>query len=530
MKKRYIYIVLFMVLSLFISVQKVEGLVVAVECPVNKENPNSGDDETWLFFRSFNSENRSGWMFYNGKDSGTRFWIIDWCWHVNLDDRDKNCDAVENYGEGGVTTNLEQGYCPVSIRSSKESKNMVLGGISDTLGRIISIDDSQFLFGKNEEMIEVEYYDRDGNYKAIRNGFDVTVGGVLGKYGGVVDLAEEFEKIIQDRIVESGNSISSSIFEFNTENSVFINSSSILDDGFQPIFGSSYSAGLPNIINDWFNDSSASVNEQEKYFNEYKQQYNKLSNNCSAFVEKEKNNASYTFPSDYNETAMFNDLEGALDSLKNVYSVSSGFPIYGLTGATGEYGLFENSLTTYVLYRYGISGMEHIGNNSGALQVVNSFIINESRELGKTVTDVTGELDEELTTLTECVSYLDDNSDIEGLSDLRGLYEEFTAERDIYVVVGCKGLLGQDLINKIKSYTNIIKIVVPIILLGFGIVDFAKAVFSGSDDDMKKSQKNFIKRLGIAILIFFVPTIIDLLLAVANKVWGIISPDSCGLF
>ena len=39
MKKRYIYIVLFMVLSLFISVQKVEGLVTAVECPVNKEKP-----------------------------------------------------------------------------------------------------------------------------------------------------------------------------------------------------------------------------------------------------------------------------------------------------------------------------------------------------------------------------------------------------------------------------------------------------------------------------------------------------------
>ena len=56
-------------------------------------------------------------------------------------------------------------------------------------------------------------------------------------------------------------------------------------------------------------------------------------------------------------------------------------------------------------------------NNSGALQVINSFIINESRELGKTVTDVTGKLDEELTTLTECVSYLDDNSDIEGLQN-----------------------------------------------------------------------------------------------------------------
>ena len=521
MKKRYIYIVLFMVLSLFISVQKVEGLVVAVECPVNKENPESGDDETWLFFRSFNSDNRSGWMFYNGKDSGTRFWIIDWCWHVNLDDRSKNCDAVENYGEGGVSTNLEQGYCPVSIRKSKEGENMVLGGISDSPGRIISIDDSQFLFSKsnaNQAGIVLEYYNRDGNYRVVMGGLN------LGNF-----WSEEFETSIQSRIIDSAGSISSSIFEINERNSLIIHGSNE-ENMATPIFGSSYSSGLPNIINDWFNDSSASVNEQEKYFNEYKQQYNKLSNNCSAFVEKEKNNASYTFPSDYNETAMFNDLEGALDSLKNVYSVSSGFPIYGLTGATGEYGFFENSLTTYVLYRYGIGGKEYIRNNSSALQVVNSFIINESRELGKTVTDVTGELDEELTTLTECVSCRDDNSDIEGLSDLRGLYEEFAAERDIYVVVGCKGLLGQDLINKIKSYTNIIKIVVPIILLGFGIVDFAKAVFSGSDDDMKKSQKNFIKRLGIAILIFFVPTIIDLLLAVANKVWGIISPDSCGLF
>lgn len=520
MKKRYIYIVLFMVLSLFISVQKVEGLVVAVECPVNKENPSSGDDETWLFFRSFNSDNRSGWMFYNGKDSGTKFWIVDWCWHVNPDDRDKNCDAVENYGEGGVTTNLEQGYCPVSIRSSREGENMVLGGISDTPGRIISIDDSQFLFSKStadSRYIILEYYDRDGNYNAVPMGFS------LSNF-----FAEGFEDIIRSRIIDSEGTITGSIFEVNEKNSYF--SSERSEGEYTPLFGSSYAAGLPNIINDWFNDSSANVNEQEKYFNEYKQQYNKLSNNCSAFVEQEKNNASYTFPSDYSETAMFNDLEGALDSLKNVYSVSSGFPIYDLTGATGKYGMFENSLTTYVLYRYGIGGELYIGNNSGALQVINSFIINESRELGKTVTDVTGKLDEELTTLTECVSYLDDNSDIEGLSELRGLYEEFAAERDIYVVVGCKGLLGQDLIDKIKSYTNIIKIVVPIILLGFGIVDFAKAVFSGSDDDMKKSQKNFIKRLGIAILIFFVPTIIDLLLAVANKVWGIISPDSCGLF
>ena len=84
--------------------------------------------------------------------------------------------------------------------------------------------------------------------------------------------------------------------------------------------------------------------------------------------------------------------------------------------------------------------------------------------------------------------------------------------------------------DKINSYLDIVKIVIPIILIGFGIFDFAKAVFAGTEENMKKAQQDFIKRLGIAILIFFVPTIVNIILNIANKVWGIISPDTCGLF
>lgn len=46
---------------------------------------------------------------------------------------------------------------------------------------------------------------------------------------------------------------------------------------------------------------------------------------------------------------------------------------------------------------------------------------------------------------------------------------------------------------------------------------------------MKKAQKQFIKRIAIAILIFFVPTILNLLLTLANKVWPIIVPSTCGI-
>ena len=48
---------------------------------------------------------------------------------------------------------------------------------------------------------------------------------------------------------------------------------------------------------------------------------------------------------------------------------------------------------------------------------------------------------------------------------------------DIYPVTSCEGLLGEKLINKINSYLNIIKIAVPIILIGFGIIEFTKSDF-----------------------------------------------------
>ena len=67
-------------------------------------------------------------------------------------------------------------------------------------------------------------------------------------------------------------------------------------------------------------------------------------------------------------------------------------------------------------------------------------------------------------------------------------------------------------------------------MIGFGIIDFTKAIFAGDEDKMKKAQKDFIVRLGIAVLFFLVPTIVDLLLGLANKVWYFIEPGSCGIF
>lgn len=114
------------------------------------------------------------------------------------------------------------------------------------------------------------------------------------------------------------------------------------------------------------------------------------------------------------------------------------------------------------------------------------------------------------------------------LDGMRELYEELGQKHGIYTITDCTGLLGQKTINKIKPYINAVKIVVPILLILFGIVDFSKAIFAGDQEKMATAQKTFIKRLVIAILVFVVPTLLGVLLKLANKVWPFIIPDTCG--
>ena len=76
---------------------------------------------------------------------------------------------------------------------------------------------------------------------------------------------------------------------------------------------------------------------------------------------------------------------------------------------------------------------------------------------------------------------------------------------------------------------NLVKILVPLILIALGIVDFAKAVFGSKEDDMKKSASRFIKRVIIAIVIFFIPSFLNVILTIAHSIWGNIDPSLCGI-
>jgi len=76
----------------------------------------------------------------------------------------------------------------------------------------------------------------------------------------------------------------------------------------------------------------------------------------------------------------------------------------------------------------------------------------------------------------------------------------------------------------IKQLINIVKIAVPIILIIMGIVDLAKAMMSPDDGAMKKSQGSFIKKIIAAVLVFLVPTIINLVLDIIATGTGLDDP------
>ena len=74
---------------------------------------------------------------------------------------------------------------------------------------------------------------------------------------------------------------------------------------------------------------------------------------------------------------------------------------------------------------------------------------------------------------------------------------------------------------------DIVKIIVPIALIIFGIIDFSKAVISGDEKEQKKSFNLFGKRLLYGVLIFTVPWIVEVLMVTLGD---LLDKDNMGNF
>lgn len=106
-------------------------------------------------------------------------------------------------------------------------------------------------------------------------------------------------------------------------------------------------------------------------------------------------------------------------------------------------------------------------------------------------------------------------------------YDEFVDEGLITIDNGeleCNDLLGDEsdpdslrsMIDTIMSY---IRIIVPILIILLGTIDLAKAVIAGKEDNIKKAQTDFIKRIIAGVAVFLVPVLIDIIMDLAEIVW-----------
>lgn len=102
-------------------------------------------------------------------------------------------------------------------------------------------------------------------------------------------------------------------------------------------------------------------------------------------------------------------------------------------------------------------------------------------------------------------------------------------DQTIVKIEKCGDLINDELVKLLKSIVGIVRIIVPIILIALGIVDFGTAVFAGDEDKMKKSQSKFIRRLIIGAVIFIIPNVLKLILTIAHSVWPVVDATLCGI-
>ena len=82
--------------------------------------------------------------------------------------------------------------------------------------------------------------------------------------------------------------------------------------------------------------------------------------------------------------------------------------------------------------------------------------------------------------------------------------------------IGEKGIPG-DLVSIIHYIYLAIQVVVPILLIIFGMIELAKALVSQKEDEIKKAQGSFLKKLIVAVIVFLTFSIVKLVFDFANS-------------
>ena len=317
---------------------------------------------------------------------------------------------------------------------------------------------------------------------------------------------------------------------------------------YKVIIDSNDSTGtLKKAVKEWYEDNLSNMSNYNELANLVKNE--KFINTCEKIKTGLETGEKYEFSSAKEAEEIVDNIEKGYELLEKSYGKDNTFKDY----ATGKGTSANSSATSYIYKNYlnDIKEFKDIAEKDSKENRVNGGLIvkalyddvaDEIKRQGinadSNIIDISNHLNSYTEVFYTALAYLNSNSELlspeykQKIKDLMEKYEILVEDNNLNInpVVDCKSLLGERLIKKIQGYTNIVKIAIPIILIVFGIIDFVQATFSVDENKMKEAQKKFIRRIIIAILIFLVPSLVNLLLKIANEVWGVIQPDSCGIF
>ena len=114
-----------------------------------------------------------------------------------------------------------------------------------------------------------------------------------------------------------------------------------------------------------------------------------------------------------------------------------------------------------------------------------------------------------------------------GISLFFGQTQIMALEINKYVYIGANcSILGDGLTAILNEVFLIIRIITPILVAALITKDFLMAVTAGKEDDIKKAQTAAITRIIVGVMIFFLPTLINILLKLASNTFG---SGTCGI-
>ena len=103
-------------------------------------------------------------------------------------------------------------------------------------------------------------------------------------------------------------------------------------------------------------------------------------------------------------------------------------------------------------------------------------------------------------------------------------------------IKGCDALIEDVIIdvkiaNAVHTVITIIKIAVPVLLVIFGMIDLFKGIMAQKEDEIKKGQSIFVKRIIAAVLVFFVISIVQFVVSLVadDKNGNIMNCANCFL-